>query len=452
MVIFYLSLRVTPNLGCVYAKQVAGAIAACWVREENPLSAIARASFMVRRYGWTILNVEDPPVPTARENFSERDIGLEQYDLAQEQGIAIVFGAWSKDGKSSFGPVTLERLDDFALQSYLGELKRLRQKGRCLHFESGRRCARVINAHSIQKNGALSGIAENGEVYAISMNFGDLKRNKGAVTYVRQGINKVSTFRGFCQHHDNQLFEPIDKAPLVPTRQQVLLYAYRALCREIYLKENALSLFGRWADRCLSQEALHELFSSMHEGTKHGLDNLMRQKAKFDASLRSQSFVDIKSVLFCSQQSPTTVFSGVFYPDCDFTGMQLQDLDDHSSPLDMITLSFSPMESGWGILFAWHSDSSETCDAFVKSLAAVVDGGSNLGDYLFRLVVSNCENVAMRPQWWESLTEQQRSEIATIASYWADVFSPLRRDYLVRGLENISNWQFDQVISDIQGN
>jgi hypothetical protein len=188
MTIFYLSLRVSPSPGNAYANEIAGAIAACWVRDENPLSAIAKASFMVRRYDWTVVNVEDSPVPTTRESFSGRDIGLEQYDIAQEQGIAIVFGAWSKDGHSSFGPVTLERSDDFALQSYLSELKRLRQKGRCLHFDSGRRCARVINAHSIQKNGALSRIAENGEVYAISMNFGDLKKNKGGITHTRQGI------------------------------------------------------------------------------------------------------------------------------------------------------------------------------------------------------------------------------------------------------------------------
>jgi hypothetical protein len=176
----------------------------------------------------------------------------------------------------------------------------------------------------------------------------------------------------------------------------------------------------------------------------------MRQKAKFDASLRSQSFADIKSVLFCSQQSPTVVFSGVFYPDCDFTGRQVQDLSDHSSALDMIAFSFGPMEPGWGILFAWHSDCSTTCGAFMRSLATVVHEGGNPGDYLFRLVISNCENMAMRPQWWESLTEQQRSEIAMSASYWADMFSPLRRDYLMRGLENISNWQFEQVVSDME--
>jgi len=69
---------------------------------------------------------------------------------------------------------------------------------------------------------------------------------------------------------------------------------------------------------------------------------------------------------------------------------------------------------------------------------------------LFRFVVSNCENLAISPAWWESLSENQQAEIASSANHGADIFSPVRSDYLLRGLENISEWKFDYVISDFE--
>jgi hypothetical protein len=393
--------------------------------------------------------MEDPPVPTTRESFSGRDIGQEQYDIAQEQGIAVCFAAWSRDGRTTLGPVILQRSFDFDLQMYLSESKSLREKGRCLHFDSGRRCDRLIGAHSIQKNGALSMIAEKGKVYAISMNFGDIRKNKGVAAYTKQGINKVSVFRGFCREHDNQLFGPIDRALLVPTKQQVLLYAYRALCRELLVKENALALQEKWKQRCVGQAALHEVFRNMSKGTELGLNNLLRQKAKFDTSLRERSFGDIKSVLFCSNQSPKVVFSGVIYPEYDFRGRQIQDLGDAAAVLDLITFSFGPMEEGWGFLFAWHSECSRACKALIGSLAEIGHEGGDIGDCLFRLVISNCENMAISPLWWEALDKKRRKEISAAATCQADVFLRTPPDYLAGGLEGVCDWHFERVVSDM---
>lgn len=223
MATFYLTLRVAPTPNNPHLNDVEGALASCWVCCDTPQSALAKANFYVRRYDWDIVEVENPPTETTQDDFTGKDIGLEQYKHAQEHGIAMVFSAWAKDGKSSYGPVRLARSDNFDLASYLSESKSLKRKGRCLHYDAGSRCSKVIDAHSIQKHGALSLIADNGQVYAISRNFGDIKRSRGGVTYTKQGINMVSTFRGFCEKHDSQVFEPIDKFPLVPTQHQILL-------------------------------------------------------------------------------------------------------------------------------------------------------------------------------------------------------------------------------------
>lgn len=107
----------------------------------------------------------------------------------------------------------------------------------------------------------------------------------------------------------------------------------------------------------------------------------------------------------------------MLYPDYDFFGNRPQDLSDQSAEVDLITFSSAPMSQGWGFLFAWHADSSRTCVPLVRSLGTEVAEKGGLGGYLFRFVVSICENLAMSPAWWESLMENERAEVAQSANH-----------------------------------
>lgn len=443
---FYLVLRVVPTPDNQYANQVAGAFASCWVCHDDPVSAVTAASFKVRQQEWEIINLEESPNSVTEDDYMDKEIALERYRAAQGQGMSIAFAAWSKDGKTSFGPIELENPNDFVLSEYLSEIQTLKRKGRCLHFDAGVRCTESIDAHSIQKGAVLSLVAQNGKIYAPSKNFGDTKRSKGRITFTEQGVNRVSTFRGFCGKHDNELFEPIDNAPLAPTPEQVALYAYRSLCREVFVKENAVALFRDNPKNPPRNKANQDVFDAMAKGSQFALKNLYAQKEKFDLLFRSSCFDSVRSVLFHSLQQPSVVFSGLLYPDFDFLGNQLQDLSDHNGELDLITFSFAPMSQGWALLFAWHCDSSQSCVPLIRSLATRVYDDDGLGDLLFRFVISNCENLAISPTWWESLTEDQRGEITNSANHMADVFSLPRSDYLTKGLEAIAEWEFDYVL------
>jgi hypothetical protein len=448
MPIFYLQFRVVPTTSNPSVNAVDGALASCWIDEDAATVALAKARFYVRRFDWEILKVEKPPTEVTEDNFRDRDVGLQQYRQAAEKGLAISFVAWATDGKTRSGPVTLARPDDFDLNLYLADRKKLKQKGRCLHYQAGRRCSHAIDAHSIQKNGALALIADNGHVYAMSSNFGDVRRHRGAPSYTKQGIQKVSTFRGFCAEHDHQLFRPIDTLPLIPTEQQALLYAYRSLCRETFVKENGLRLLEKRAGVRGKQPAVVQLLDQMRRGTTVGLNNLLRHKVAYEQSLESESYAEVNYVAFCSRQEPTLAFSGLFFPDFDFIGERLQNLGDRARKPDLLTFSFAPLESGWAVLFAWHSDSSKTCAPFMSSLANRIHADTTaLGDHLFRLVISCCENVAIAPRWWEHLPEVARLAIQEAAGRMADIFALPEPDYLARGLEGISTWRFDGVMS-----
>ena len=180
---------------------------------------------------------------------------------------------------------------------------------------------------------------------------------------------------------------------------------------------------------------------------KFGFENLNDQKVLYDGSLREKRYDDIRYVLFTAKARPTIVFSGLFYPDFDFMGRRLQDLAGRSNKLSLITFCSAPMNSGWGFLFSWHSASSSVCCDFMRSLAAMIHEKRKLEDMLLRLVISNCENHAFSPLWWEGLPSEHKEQIISRASEMADPLAITPSSYLTVGLEGIAEWEFHHVIS-----
>jgi len=106
--------------------------------------------------------------------------------------------------------------------------------------------------------------------------------------------------------------------------------------------------------------------------------------------------------------------------------------------------------NGWGFLFAWHQSSSNVCVDFMQSLETIVHGNQNLGDCLFRMVVSSCENLAISPEWWDELSKDHKEQISSRVSSMADIFSMTKHTYLMKGLEGIVQWSFEEVISNME--
>jgi len=445
---YFLQFKVVPTTDNEQYELAEGASAHCWVLENNPQTAATKAAFQISKFDWEIIGLETHPTEVKEEHFAERDLGLEQFKKAQVDGMAIVYLGWARDKKTSAGPIALKSSYKADLQGFLKEQKKQRNRGRCLHYDAGHRCQEIINAHSIQKSGLLSTISQNGHVYTLTAEISDLRKNYGVPTYKKKGINNVSTFLGFCKHHDDKLFKPIDDQYLIPTDQQVLLYAYRSLARELFVKENVLNNLKRWVKNT-DHNFMKQYFEVYKASTAFGFKNLERHKLLYDRSLKSRSFSDIEYVLFLSSEKPTIAFSGLLYPDFDFMGRQLQNLGNHQEQLQLITFCSAPMTNGWGYLFSWHNTSSSVCTEYMRSLATMMHEGHTVSDLLFRMVILNSENCAISPEWWELLSENQREEITAAGASNMHPFSPVKSTYLSEGLEGISGWQFDSVISNM---
>lgn len=450
MKIFFSQYKVEPTRENEKYDLVEGALTHCWIKADNPQSAHAKAEFFVLKEDWKIIEIQNHPFEVNESDFRGKDLGIKHYLEAESEGLSIAYAGWARDRKTTAGPFKLKPSFKLPISKFIDSQKKLSRKGRCLHYDNGHRCNKIIRAHSIQRNQSLSNIADNGHVYKISSNIGSLKKNKGRLAYEKHGINKVSTFLSFCKKHDNELFEPIDNSFLIPNDQQVLLYSYRSLCRELFVSENALESIKAQLSEGIEQLAIKNMFSGYVSGKSFGLNNLKRHKEYYDKSLVNKSYSCIKYVIFISKQKPVIAFSGIFYPDFDFLGRQLQNLGDQTQDLELLTFCSAPKESGWAYLFAWHEASSKVCVEFMRSLATMVhEDADSLNDYLFRLAMTNCENLAISPKWWEKLDEDKKEKIINRATSMSDILSITEQSYLMEGLEGISDWQFEKVISNM---
>jgi hypothetical protein len=115
MNMFYLALRAIPTIDNPYFNQLEGALVYCWVCHEDPASAVTQATFKVQQLNWEVLKLEESPTRVIEEQFLDKDIGLDRYRTAQAEGMSLIFAAWARDGKTSFGPVALDVTSDFVL-------------------------------------------------------------------------------------------------------------------------------------------------------------------------------------------------------------------------------------------------------------------------------------------------------------------------------------------------
>lgn len=319
-----------------------------------------------------------------------------------------------------------------------------RNRGRCLHHENGARCDAIISAHSIQRGGQLSLIEEQGHVYRLSADLTTLRATGGKPQLKKAGINKVSTFRGMCKHHDNRLFAPIDDRPLTFDHEQVALYAYRSVCREYFVKENAARSLSAMIDHPDLPEANRQLLQDAAQGQAFGFQHLHWHKVIYDAALAQRNFAEFRFIVFWSSSPCSIQATGLLFPDYDFLGRKIQDLGPEAETLDLLTFFTAPTDQGWAYVLAWHESSDQTCQLVRQSLQEGFRYGAKLEDMLLRISLA-CENHAVRISWWDGLNPSAQSAGLAALAVGTDPRVGVPSDYLARGCEGLADWTFDSV-------
>lgn len=324
-------------------------------------------------------------------------------------------------------------------------IKSSKKKGEC-QFED---CTNnPIQAHSISKS-LLKMIAESGKVVVLRNNMFKAHLSDESVSEFLDGINKATTFPGFCALHDNDLFKSIDNVAFDCSKNQAFLYAFRILSKELVRRKQVLNWFPNIKFSNTS-EGTQTDFEELNLGLDSGLRSLVEHKKIYDRILATGDYEDIGYSLFEMTTEPWFLFSGISYPDYDFQGNLIQDLADRKSIFQMITFTSVKLLNGWGILFVWEKKSDQSSVAFFNSLKTQVKNNGEdsraLLNAIFRFVISRSECYAFNKSQWASLPDSsKRSVIERANNVIKYPFVDSQFD-LVEGLDGI----FKEKIRDIR--
>lgn len=446
--IYYMIFSVAPTKENQEYGNIESATVYCWIKSTDFQSSYITATFFIEKSDWTIKENTQKPIEVIEDNFIGTEIELENYHIAQNKKMSFLYIAES-DSVTKPTKIKLKSSYKFDMSKFLQKLNDISKEGRCLHYQADDRCNEIIKAHSIQNNGVLSKIAnEKKVIYALSKNMSDFEKNDGNLGFRKYSIYKFSIFRGFCGNHDNDLFKPIDTSYFKSgNQQQVFLYAYRSLAKELFDKENVLTLWVDMLEDVKDNIGLSKSISLQIDGTKNSLNSLNVHKKIYDNVLKNEIYDDMRCVSFNSTDESIMAFSNILYPDYDFMGNIIQNLSNTNTEniFDLITFCSVPIEKGWSFIFSWHKSSDNSCLAFIQSLKERLKQGESLGDLLFKFILLNSENFAFSPSWWEALSENYQKEISQSVTNMMQPTRVIREYYLTDGLKNISNWNFETI-------
>lgn len=230
----------------------------------------------------------------------------------------------------------------------------------------------------------------------------------------RFGVNEASVFTGFCSVHDDQIFAPLEKTEFSGSAEQCFLLAYRALARELFAKQGAVRNIPllKEMDRgrpVPDQIAIQRFVEPYRVGTETGLRDLETYKAECDRYLEEQDFSGVRYYIVELGDPPDVLCSAGLFPECDFNGRPLHNLE----RLDFLPDSLWISTIGWpgrgALVFTWLEGHDRACRQFISSLDELLDDA--IPHAVMRLLFEHFENMFLAPRWWCSLSDSIRQRL-----------------------------------------
>ena len=226
------------------------------------------------------------------------------------------------------------------------------------------------------------------------------------------GINRASTFRGFCQKHDKEIFEPIEDHALQLTQKHLLLLNYRSLSKEMYYFIQLLANYKRWfVDPHSDDPNLYGMLArtlSVQTGSFSWLMDFTQWTEMRDA-LKNSNFSQTFYFAFEFDRAPDILTCAAIPPTTDVYRNELQVPFNHHQ-LDTISISLLPYQGSKGVaIFAWHGN-SKVNELFIKALQSVPC--CDVPDTIVRFLFHNVKDIYFSPRWWSRLTTEAQESLS----------------------------------------
>lgn len=263
----------------------------------------------------------------------------------------------------------------------------------------------AIRAHSIQNRQTITLLEQDNHVFAWQPRF---SQDGPDIALRRIGRNDASTFAGFCNQHDTELFKPLDTKPLdAADREQLVLLAYRGITCELHaIMTGVVQLQSLYTARV--ERGADSPDSSSPAGQK-ALEQMLLSWATwryrhsyYDEPLLRRSFDGVEhDVVDLNDQAPCLAASS-------FITVRDAPLNED---LVGVAINILPVSSTRTI--AAFSYAKKDQGSVRAALDRVLGSGGDVQKYeLSKLVLSRISNVLISPRHFGQWSEERRKKIA----------------------------------------
>lgn len=278
----------------------------------------------------------------------------------------------------------------------------------CLGFNT-EECSSVIKeAHSIQNNRFLNRISKDGHVYQIS---GEISKKKGHhAVFKKISRNKASTFFGFCDYHDTELFKPIELREYTGEPIQNFLFAFRASALEYHRKQRLLNnirnLFKKFPAGMLDP-----IMVNTYRVTVLDVEDYAKDYNLFKENYLMGNFEILRTISRTLDYEVEFTTSSAFAVQFDYTGKEINDIyhDKSENKMPSIYVSVYPIENQTVIVLSHLLSDNKVYKEYFDQL----DGLTNeeFTQHLNYLIIEYTENVFFSPNLVDRMTNKQKDSL-----------------------------------------
>lgn len=303
-------------------------------------------------------------------------------------------------------------------QKGISEMKQISRIKECFHPKKENCVMPIKQAHSLQRNGRLSLVEElvNGQncLYTITSFTSTTKSHIAEFTPV--GKKLASTFYGFCQKHDSEVFSPIENFEFNGSNEHLFLHTYRSFAHTYHRKKEELKLYkSEWKIMKLMEPFIR---NQMIKGAELGLRDLELEKDYLDKLLLEKKYDQLEYFLFETNAFYPFGCSSAIAPHFTVKNEPLEsDINNSDKPWVPLILTVVPDKINSFIILA-ANPKNPSAIKFLDHLEELNDTKCTLA--ISTLMTMFAENTFWSPKLHDSLSPNSKNILKRNASYIFD--------------------------------
>ncbi|QYF86215.1 hypothetical protein [Brevundimonas sp. PAMC22021] len=245
----------------------------------------------------------------------------------------------------------------------------------------------------------------------------DMEKHDGRPPPRSIGLGRASIFPGFCAKHDAEAFASIEGADIGMTREEAILFGFRAMAYERFHKADQLARIAgeREMDSGHPFEVHVEVQKwaySYRAGVERGLAEVEAWKAGYDGALANPDDPGFNHVFLRFDGLLPLAACGAFHVEHDFAGNRLQRLGRGDAALEHMALVVTSYGGRSVAALTWTGGADGPSGRLARSLGNL--GAARASDAVMRLAFEHLDNVFMTPSWWEGLAVRDRARVTAM--------------------------------------